>query len=255
MKVIPPEIASVLASMSPSMWSLTTCRPPMHYQSLEQLEKIQSNALLLPPPRNLLRHLETHNDHFGSVAVGLLYLSHGMVDECHDLITPYSWNDDTHFGGLAVPNSPALAVATYVHCLVHRWEGSNRGEFGMMGYQNANYWARATLSFSKQLPMVQMRQAIQHLFTSKQLLSVEARQAAQPWFQKWMDATTGSWDPRALNELCQTVEALSEKSPLAEVCATASFAEWEVLSDYCWKQAGYNNVQIGAGVVSQYGGD
>ena len=60
---------------------------------------------------------------YARVAVALLLLGGGATDECHDLITPLSWNDDTHFGYGPPKSSVAAAEASYAHSLVHRREG------------------------------------------------------------------------------------------------------------------------------------
>lgn len=81
-------------------------------------------------------------EHFNyvKVGIGLLYLSWGCLDECHALVTPLSWHDDTAFGyGYPTQGTSCEAVATHAHCLVHRYEGSNIGELNLSGYSNANY--------------------------------------------------------------------------------------------------------------------
>jgi hypothetical protein len=86
-------------------------------------------------------------------------LGNGLTEEAHtSLVTPMSWPEDTHFGfgpSVYTKVSPAAkSFATYVHCLVHRREAFNMGEFGMVGWQNANYWSNAVIKSTgaKDLP-------------------------------------------------------------------------------------------------------
>lgn len=58
--------------------------------------------------------------HFAQVAIALLYLACGGLDEAHNLVTPLSWPLKTDFGGKPVKGSPANAEASYAHALIHR---------------------------------------------------------------------------------------------------------------------------------------
>jgi len=78
-----------------------------------------------------------------------------LADESHDLITPLSWNEDIYFGGpsmVAQADASIIAVASYVHALIHRREGFALGENAMIGYQNAHYWANAADARIASLP-------------------------------------------------------------------------------------------------------
>eukprot|EP00292_Cryptomonas_paramecium_P022322 CAMPEP_0113673846 /NCGR_PEP_ID=MMETSP0038_2-20120614/7078_1 /TAXON_ID=2898 /ORGANISM="Cryptomonas paramecium" /LENGTH=158 /DNA_ID=CAMNT_0000590337 /DNA_START=146 /DNA_END=619 /DNA_ORIENTATION=+ /assembly_acc=CAM_ASM_000170 len=89
---------------------------------------------LLDPPA------EGGPSHFAVVACGLLQLACGGLDECHNAVTPLSWDAPTSFAGPPIADSPARAEATYAHHLVHMREGGNVGEFGT-GWNNSGYWA------------------------------------------------------------------------------------------------------------------
>ena len=78
-----------------------------------------------------------------------------MTDEAHDLITPLSWNEDTHFGGpsmVSQADASIVTVAYYAHSLIHRREGFAQGEYAMIGYQSAQYLANAADARSTSLP-------------------------------------------------------------------------------------------------------
>jgi len=79
-------------------------------------------------------------DH-AKVACSALQLACGGLDECHNAITPLSWDAPTHFGGAPV-DSAARPEATLLHHLVHMREGQHVGEFGT-GWNNAGFWSGA----------------------------------------------------------------------------------------------------------------
>jgi hypothetical protein len=86
--------------------------------------------------------------------MSILLLGHGYTDECHNLVTPLSWRDDIHFAsGPSIYDqvSPAVkSFATYTHSLVHRKEAFYVGEFGMVGFQNANFWSNTVWQCEQQ---------------------------------------------------------------------------------------------------------
>ncbi|KAL3923632.1 MAG: hypothetical protein SGILL_001543, partial [Bacillariaceae sp.] len=84
--------------------------------------------------------------YFGHIALALLLLGHGFTDECHNLVLPLSWPQDldmAHGSSVFQAASPSVrAYASYTHALVHRQEGLNVGEFGMVGVtENAIFWS------------------------------------------------------------------------------------------------------------------
>lgn len=176
-----------------------------------------------------------------ALSVALLLLGHGYTDECHDLVTPLSWGDDTHFGGPSLRSSasaPVISSASYVHSLVHRREAHNVGEYGMSGFSNANYWSSAAHSSSgaATLPYGEMRRAI--LEASEQF-----GQKAREWCQERIVQEGGDdtdyWESRALHELCAQVshDGADEKS--REFAETACALELKVLLRHCLEGAGY----------------
>ena len=57
------------------------------------------------------------------VTAAMLFLGCGGMDEAHNIVLPYSWPSDTHFGGPAVKDSPAAKESEYCHALIHRYIG------------------------------------------------------------------------------------------------------------------------------------
>jgi len=153
---LPSILAGALSASKP--WPVTTTRPPLQHQPLEQMAILRQqeihddNDLILPlSPMDILNNDDDKaimDNPFFRVALGLLHsLRLGFADECHALITPCSWADDTAFGyGPPTPSTNAEAAAIYAHCLLHRWEGSHVGEFHAPGCTNAMFWGKATLA-------------------------------------------------------------------------------------------------------------
>ena len=74
-------------------------------------------------------------------------------------------------------------------------------------------------------------------------LSEQALEAGRKWFREWIeeDYPDGGWDPRALNELCKTLELkqIDKKDPKAEFGAVATQLEGDVIIRFCLENAGY----------------
>jgi hypothetical protein len=151
--------------------------------------------------------------HFGLVALALVLIGNGYTDECHNLITPLSWPDDIHFAyGPSVysnVSAEARSYATYVHCLVHRKEAFNMGEFGMMGFANANYWSSAvkTSPGVDLLPHAELLERVQTLASSQQYADSAS---VQDWCRDHGILLESSvekpyFETRAVHELCATV--------------------------------------------------
>ena len=60
-------------------------------------------------------------EHMAEVTTAMLYLACGGMDEAHNLVLPYSWPEDTKFGGQAIKGSPAAKESEYCHALIHRY--------------------------------------------------------------------------------------------------------------------------------------
>ena len=61
-------------------------------------------------------------EHMADVTAAMLFLGCGGMDEAHNIVLPYSWPSDTHFGGPAVKDSPAAKESEYCHALIHRYQ-------------------------------------------------------------------------------------------------------------------------------------
>jgi len=183
------------------------------------------------------------------ISVGLILLGHGYADDCHDIVTPLSWSDDTHFGyGPSVYSTAppsVVSAASYAHSLVHRREAFNSGEYGMTGYSNANYWSSASNRSrgADTIPYGDMRRAI--------LAASKGNSAAEAWCQERIveegkeDDTY--WESRALHELAAQVSRPRGGNEGADAAAaelklfaeTACELELKVLLKHCLKGAGY----------------
>ena len=125
-----------------------------------------------------------------------------------------------------------------MHSLVHRREAHNVGEYGMVGYSNANYWSNAAHSSSgaDTLPYGEMRRAI--LEASEQF-----GQEARDWCQERIVDEGGDdaeyWESRALHELCVQVSQESSDADLRAFAETACTVELRVLLRHCLEGAGY----------------
>ena len=153
---LPTTIASCLPTIQ---WPLGPgSAPPMMYEPLDALKNrrsasTSSSSSLSSPIDGVLLDVAgnvasltpngatSDEQQDAALSVALVLLGHGLTDECHDLVTPLSWGDDTPFGGPSLRSSASASViasASYVHSLVHRREAHNVGEYGMVGYSNAN---------------------------------------------------------------------------------------------------------------------
>ena len=180
--------------------------------------------------------------HFGLISMALLFLGHGLTDEAHDIVTPLSWPEDTHFGyGPSVYSQvslPARSYATYVHCLVHRREAFNVGEFGMVGFSNANYWSNAVLKS----PGVD---SLPHADLLNQVGQLARQWESTPGVADWCQQhgllkAEGKpfFESRAVHELCANV--LSGKSPeLQDFAERVAETEVRILLGHALQHAGY----------------
>ena len=255
---LPTTIASCLPTIQ---WPLGLgSSPPMMYEPLDALRNrrsISSSTSSSSPIDGVLSDVAgtiaslTPNgatpdqQQNAALSVALVLLGHGYTDECHDLVTPLSWGDDTPFGGPSLRSSASASViasASYVHSLVHRREAHNVGEYGMVGFANANYWSNAAhrSSGAGTLPYGEMRQAI--LEASEQF-----GQEAKDWCQERILQEGGDdseyWESRALHELCDKVSQgssiHSDDTDLRAFAEAACAVELRVLLRHCLEGAKY----------------
>lgn len=260
MKVLPQHVMSAISSIQ---WSLSKPSNPMYYEPLDKLETLRvsesvsttmkpilergiSNTIddLLLPNSDDYDVVSRHNI---MIALGLVCLGNGLVDEAHNLITPLSWKDETHFGGPTLLSSSTavddsvVSMASYAHSLLHRKEGFSRGEFGMIGYQNANFWARATHSRGDQCCSVPYKDIRENVLRISHQYGTTGK--VKDWCQDHIIDEGGIddeyWEMRALHQLCATVSSNDGDDELQEFAEKAAEVELRVLMKICFERAGY----------------
>ena len=257
---LPSTISTAYCALKwPKLEPLTL--KPLAYQSVETLL-----AYGLDSENDVFRTLAEDipsrlNDDLGGsdyarVALGLLLMgtSSGSLgaDLCHDLVLPLSWADDLGMGyGPVVMNSDAKFEASYAHALVHRFEGPNIGELGMLGWSNANYWSRAANSVNSQddnarmLFKRTMKYHMVHL--AQQMNEQDQNDSIMVWFNDHLGTSEQDkcfWEPRAIHQLCtEVVSGKQSISPcLKKFAQKAAEKELEVLISHCLVKAGYDAV-------------
>jgi hypothetical protein len=228
-------------------------------KEIRQNQHPQSDLLRLPPSHELISNLpftleelfppdhDPESRSFGLLSVALILLGNGLTEEAHSLVTPMSWPEDTHFGfGPSVYTKvtpTAKSFATYVHCLVHRREAFNMGEFGMVGWQNANYWSNAVKQSTgaNDLPHGDLYQQI-----GKTLAEFQHDSSVQNWAaeHEMLDDGNVYFESRAVHQLCATVlrQAGRENADgkLQEFAELVADTELRVLLGHALQLAGYD---------------
>lgn len=254
---LPPSIVQAIDSLR---WPLTLeATPPMFFQPLEAMLDVRRQQGALGSGSlaedviglvNLLRVrsctcVEDENgenpcsaEYMARIGAALLLLGHSFTDEAHNLVSPLSFPKELPFAyGPPTSTEPAvLALASYVHCLVHRREGPHDSEFSMTGFGNSDYWAGAALRSvgEETLPLAEIRSAIMELANRHGL-------PAQEWVQHSLlqSKIFAEWDPRLLTELCQSVLGKPEH-PLHAFCASAAEMELRIVLRYTLSTLGYD---------------
>ena len=191
--ILPARVAAARAAAS---WPLDRgSHPPMIYEPLAHLpgcRKALQQSLRTEAALELSGDIDGVIEALGGsdhakVAIALLLLGGGGVDECHALVTPLSWPEATHFGGSAVYDSPAAQEATYAHSLVHRREAYHVGELGT-GWRNSAFWMGST-RVHKDLASLMLQRA--------RTAATDAESSAC-----CDEALNDGWRPSELNKLC-----------------------------------------------------
>lgn len=253
-----PLPTTLTSAISAIKWPLFPNSVPMYYESLTTLSQLrqQSTGSTVSSMNKMLIHNldesiddlvnnSNQNDqestrHYIMTSMALICLGNGLLDEAHDLITPLSWTEETHFGGpsLCIQAKPeVISLASYVHSLVHRREGYARGEFGMIGWQNANYWSSAAKSRDDNyLPYVEVH---------RQILSLANNEFGEESIRWCKDHIIDEWEPRALHELCAYTSrddtgASKDNFELTRFAERAAEVELLMLLQFSLEKAGYN---------------
>jgi hypothetical protein len=228
-------------------------------KDIRQKEQPQSDLLRLPPSHELVSNLpftleellppdhDPESRSFALLSIALVLLGNGLTEEAHSLVTPMSWPEDTHFGfgpSVYTKVSPtAKSFATYVHCLVHRREAFNMGEFGMVGWQNANYWSNAVIKSAgaKDLPHADWYQQI-----GKTIAEYQHESSVQNWAadHEMLDDRNVFFESRAVHQLCATVLQQAGRqnadAKLREFAEHVAEIELRVLLRHALRLAGYD---------------
>eukprot|EP00957_Ditylum_brightwellii_P189025 14389728-Ditylum_brightwellii.AAC.1 len=265
---LPPSISACIPTMQ---WPLdpASC-PPLYYEPLDRLADVRSktqemhspiSSIVSDVPSTLSTLLLFDTDDevdvkvketqraSAAVSLALLLLGHGFADEAHDLVTPLCWPEPTHFGFeplfYSTSDDNVVSAAAYVHSLVHRREGLNVGEYGMIGFSNANYWTRAAMASrgSSSLPWKEVRNTVLSIADD-----MKDDKEVQVWTKERVieEGDDEYWEPRALHELCAQVLQGSAKdddnrvgSGLRTFAQLSAEAEVHVLLRHCFQSAGF----------------
>lgn len=268
---VPLPISTAIASIQ---WKLSNPSSPMYYEPIESLKTLRHTKDIPPVLGPIiyrgiyetiddltLSAVDGDDNNFSykkynlMLALGLILLGNGYIDEAHDLITPLSWSEDTYFGGpTMVPQAEVsvVAIASYAHSLLHRREGYAMGEFGMIGYHNAKYWSNAALSASQKL-----EKDSSFVYPSRKLkeeilrLSHQYGSEAELWCREHIGNIgeevheNHSWDPRVLHDLAAKVskgDCVSQE--LLRFAESTCEIELRLLLEYCLECAGYDAVDV-----------
>ena len=248
-------ISSLSGAISSIQWPLMPSMP-MYYEPLSSLQTLRQPASIPSSVQSILQQGITESltklanvpsdkdentrQHLSSIALALVFLGNGLPDEAHDLITPLSWNEDTYFGGYTLMNQnldpTVIALASYTHALVHRREGFAQGEFGMMGYQNANYWANAAnaRNVNDVLPLKDIGNRIMN--SSKEFGSESIA-----WCE--VNNVVSNFDVTLLHRLM--ADACRDENMSVEMKEFAQHAcevELKTLIDFCFTEMGYESM-------------
>ena len=243
---LPPALAAAIPAIR---WPLgpTSC-PPLYYESLESLNAVRNVPTYLHLLNDLPSHIEslfpptdTEKRQFGLVATALILIGNGFTDECHNLITPLSWPDDIHFAyGPSVYSQTSVdarALASYVHCLVHRKEALNLGELGMMGFANANYWSNAVAK-SPGAALLPHRALVTHIRALAAKQASLQMQTPQEWANRYLQDDT-FFESRAVHELCFNV-LRGTSNELRDFAEHVAETEVRILLGHALQKAGFD---------------
>ena len=234
---------------------------PMTLQELQSLlhQRNEQQQQSLHPDGTVSTSASRRCEQYAILALALLCLGNQYPSQAHNLVTPLSWSEDTYFG-FASPSKyfhkaswDVLAMASYIHSLVHRYEGLQYGEYGMMGYTNANFWTQTSLAYNNKIKQQRIKimeeekkeknnNMNQHPFTFNEkyydlLLPLSTIQKeithyaatgnkiAEQWCLRQYTSNTplitdedhDTWDPRALHQLCVEIIQYYERGYVVDM--------------------------------------
>ena len=264
-----PLPSLLMPSISTMNWSLQTplseSMPPLHYLNMQEMAQLRqemttsTHKWMENVPQTIDSLFKSNSEmspiqyDYAILSLSLLLLGNNCTDEAHNLVTPYSWPEEIHTSYGPVRYSTADAgvvnVASYIHSLVHRKEGWNVGEFGMIGWSNADYWGRAwarpfrskdELHGLWRKPLIGIQHSMLILAKSSPDSEIWCKENIPELFLS-ENVFVDTWDPRGLHRLCAQVtkEGDADNTNLLEFAERACTAEMNALLFFCLEKAGY----------------
>jgi len=179
-----------------------------------------NKATITDPAEALVKALQAlgADDDRAEVGAAVLCLMLGGLDEALNLAMPHAWTAPTTYGGQPKPTSTMRAEASYCKVIVHRMEGSNRGEAGK-GFEHSEYWR------NKAFPN-DTHEIFAALRTSAEDLAGDCGDARS------MLRTMGrNWNPQLFNRLCQEAVEFDEEDVLG-FCKALQARELQLLLEH-----------------------
>ena len=253
---LPGVLASAIATIR---WPLDAAsHPPLH---LKPLAELPIAAGRLDPAHSLstqrltgtLQELFPDSDDgcdseeraFGIISTALVLLGHGMPDEAHSLITPYSWPDDIHFnhGPVRYGQSSAAvrSYASYAHSFVHRHEAYHVGEFGMQGWQNANYWSNAAAAGPNELPHADLFHCVSKVVDEHKDCDGARRWATE---HEIYPDSAHYFESRAVHQLCAQAMKPTSSNECRSFAERVSETELRVFLAHSLQRAGFADCDV-----------
>lgn len=174
---------------------------PKH--SLLAQSALLKNAMNREPAESLVKTLKAlgADDDRAEVGAAVLCLMLGGLDEAQNLATPHAWTASTTYGGQSKQSSTMRAEASYCKLIVHRMEGSNRGEDGK-GFERSEFWRHKAFPSDNHEIFAALRASAEDLVgdcsDARSLLRTMGR----------------TWKPQLFNRFCQEAVEFEEEDSL-----------------------------------------
>jgi len=194
---------------------------------------------------------------FGIISTALVLLGHGFADEAHSLVTPYSWPDEIHFNHgrvrFAETSLAARTFASYTHSFVHRHEAFHVGEFGMQGWQNANYWSNAAAQAGAldELPHEDLFRCVSQVVEEYKDICPDAKAWALD--HQIRPDSTYYFESRAVHELCAKAMKQSEEKDdhFRSFAERVAETELRVMLAHSLQRAGFDYCNVDSVVANR----